>query len=86
MKMSHFLAFAMTAAAVAPAYAAKEPTSPVDPDKKICRKQETTGSIMTKRICHTKAEWAQIDKVNGQDAERALSKRRTGSNGAASTE
>ncbi len=41
-----------TAAAPAPAAA---------PEKKVCRRDVATGSIMTKRTCRTKAEWAQID-------------------------
>jgi hypothetical protein len=37
-------------------------------EKKICRSLEVTGSIMPKRTCHTKAEWAQIDATNAADA------------------
>jgi len=44
----------------APAEAPKE--------KKLCRSLEVTGSIMPKRSCHTKAEWAQIDATNAADA------------------
>jgi hypothetical protein len=37
-------------------------------EKKLCRSLEVTGSIMPKRTCHTKAEWAQIDAANAADA------------------
>jgi hypothetical protein len=36
-------------------------------EKKLCRSLEVTGSIMPKRTCHTKAEWAQIDAANAAD-------------------
>ncbi|NIJ21944.1 hypothetical protein FHS95_003655 [Sphingomonas naasensis] len=29
-------------------------------EKKICRAMPQTGSIMTKRECHTRGEWAEI--------------------------
>jgi len=53
------------------------PAAPVK-EKKICRPVAVTGSIMTKRQCHSAAEWSQIDGVNGDDAKRALDRRRTG--------
>ena len=31
------------------------------PDKKICRSQVATGSMMSRKICHTHTEWAAID-------------------------
>jgi hypothetical protein len=32
-------------------------------DKKICRRDNTgTGSIMAKRVCHTKSEWDQLSQ------------------------
>ena len=37
----------------------------VDPNKKVCRTVDTTGSIMMgTRVCHTKAEWATLDEHN----------------------
>jgi hypothetical protein len=49
-------------------------------EKKICRRAEpATGSMMGgKRVCHTKAEWAQIDAQNQANTDRALNRRRTG--------
>ena len=34
-----------------------------DPDKKICRNETTTGSIMGHRVCHTRAEWAAMGRT-----------------------
>jgi len=43
-------------------------------EKKICRRgPPATGSIMMSRpICHTKAEWAKIDEQNERDTHRVL--------------
>jgi len=30
-------------------------------DKPVCRREEETGSVVAKRVCHTKAEWAAMD-------------------------
>ncbi|MBB5713639.1 hypothetical protein [Sphingomonas aerophila] len=52
-------------------------------DKKICRREPVLGSIMPKRTCHTKSEWASIDAANSAAASDALS-RRNGRMGAGS--
>jgi hypothetical protein len=46
----------------APAFAfqAADPATQPAAEKKICRSVAKTGSIMNKRECHTKAEWAEI--------------------------
>lgn len=33
---------------------------PAVKEKKLCRTEDDTGSIVPKRICHTKAEWEAI--------------------------
>ena len=33
-------------------------------EKKICRTEETTGSMMPHRTCYTKAQWVTIDGQN----------------------
>ena len=38
-------------------------------EKKICRLDTATGSIVPKRVCHTRLEWNEIDKRNARDAE-----------------
>jgi hypothetical protein len=56
--------------------AAQAPAAPAQPtEKPICRREVPLGSNMTRKICHTKAEWAQIDAANAGNSERALSQR-----------
>lgn len=45
------------------------PTPPPVKEKKVCREEENTGSMMRSRTCHTKAEWAQIDEANRRAAD-----------------
>jgi hypothetical protein len=50
------------AALLAAAPATDGPAAPAAPaapvkEKKICRSEEVTGSIMPKRVCRTQAEW-----------------------------
>ena len=33
---------------------------PAVKEKKVCRTEDDTGSIVPKRVCHTKAEWEAI--------------------------
>lgn len=39
-------------------------------DKKICRNESVTGSIMSRRVCHTKAEWEALEAKGKADLER----------------
>lgn len=48
----------MVQAIPVPATAAAPPA-----EKKLCRSQVSTGSIMGRRVCHTRAEWAAIDRA-----------------------
>lgn len=76
--MRRLVSFALIAIAT-PAAAQQEAPATSKPaaEKKVCRPIQTTGSMMAKRVCHSKAEWASIDATNGQNADRALSQRRT---------
>jgi len=47
-------------------------------EKKVCRSEETTGSMMPTRVCHTKSEWTQIDAANARTADQFNTFRRTG--------
>ncbi|MEO5493784.1 MAG: hypothetical protein ABIR08_07130 [Sphingomonas sp.] len=51
-----------------PAMALAKDSKPADPAKKTCRELEATGSLFTKRVCHTAAEWAVIDEQNRKGA------------------
>ena len=55
-------------AQAAPAPATEKPVK----EKKICRQEDVTGSIMMARTCHTKEEWAQIDAENARHAQHVL--------------
>ena len=53
---------------------------PAQPAKQVCRRYNTTGSIMPgKRVCHTVAEWRKIDE--GSDADTWRNRPLTPSNG-----
>lgn len=58
-----FVSLVALLALSAPAIAQEAPAAASKPkeEKKICRMVDATGSILGgKRVCHTKAEWAQI--------------------------
>ncbi len=66
MTMLLLLAFAAQTAAPAP---------PPPPEKKVCRREVATGSIMPKRTCRTQGDWTQIDAATRAAAERDLDER-----------
>ncbi len=39
-------------------------------EKKICRSDTGTGSIMAKKTCHTKAEWDQLAQAATKNLDR----------------
>jgi hypothetical protein len=47
-----------TSVAAAPAKAA----AANEDDKVVCKSEQVTGSHFSTRVCHTKHEWAQIEK------------------------
>jgi hypothetical protein len=47
-----------------------------DPDAKICRIEDVTGSHFTTKTCHTRREWAAVDDDNAADKERIFRMRR----------
>lgn len=55
-------------------------------EKKICRKAQSTGSIMTRRVCHTQAEWDSISAQGQADLDRTRSMERSRSMVGASRE
>ena len=46
------------------------PAAPAAKEKKICRNSVNTGSIMKTRICHTQAEWKEIEQRNARSNEQ----------------
>ena len=80
------VALAFLAASAAPADASAQPTpAPAVKkvkEKKICRREAQTGSILGgTSVCHTKADWAKIDAANGRNADDALARSRSLQNG-----
>ena len=67
-------AFGYASAAMAEPQAAPPPATPQAPaaQKKICRTDPSTGSILPRRTCRTAVEWQQWDAANRKalDAER----------------
>lgn len=55
---------AVIAAATAPT--STPVTSPPVKEKPICEREAPTGSLIAKRVCHTKAEWNALHNA-GQD-------------------
>ncbi len=71
-----FLTGTAVQAQTAPADAAPAaaPAKPVK-EKRICRAEEDTSSIVAKRICHTKAEWSAIDGAQQNSVDAAALQR-----------
>jgi hypothetical protein len=82
MKISHMFLIAATIIGIqSSASADNNAVTPADGNKKMCRRIETTGSIMpAKRVCRTKSEWAQIDQTNGNNVGRTMTNIRRGGN------
>ena len=50
-----------------------------DAKRKVCRRVETTGSIMRETICRTQDQWAAEEKASGDNAEQMRNSQRNGS-------
>lgn len=59
--------------ATPPAPAATAPS-----EKKVCRREDSLGTILSKRVCRTAAEWSAIDTQNARNAERFGANRNNG--------
>jgi invasion protein IalB len=47
-----------------------------DPNEVVCEKQEETGSrLVSKRVCMTRAQWAEQRRLNRQDIEKMQTQR-----------
>jgi predicted lipoprotein len=54
-----------------PAPAAAAEATDSDANKEICKAQTSTGSrLAKKKVCRTKAEWDEINRIQRQDAEQ----------------
>ncbi|MBT2187544.1 hypothetical protein [Sphingobium nicotianae] len=60
-----------------PSLSAEDQAQPAPKEeKKVCRREEVSGSIVPKRTCHTKAEWEAIDKAVDAYTNGAIDRRR----------
>jgi len=48
-----------------------------DGEKMICKREVATGSIMSRRICHTRAEWKAIEDQGKADIDRTRAMERS---------
>lgn len=55
-----------------------QPTAQKKP-RKVCRRVETTGSIMRETICRTEQQWTAEEKASQDNAERMRDTQRSGS-------
>jgi hypothetical protein len=65
--MLHIAIAALAVIAPGQAQTSDPANPPPHKEKKICRSEDVTGSIMPRRTCHTAEEWQQIDKSRGVD-------------------
>ncbi|MGN6620693.1 MAG: hypothetical protein ACTHKR_06490 [Sphingomonas sp.] len=71
--MRVMMTIAITALLTSPAVAGQQDKDAKPPkEKKICRSEQTTGSYLPKRTCHTAEEWKAIDGTNADDARATL--------------
>jgi hypothetical protein len=80
-----YVTAALLAATVSPAIAQTATTSPSqpatarpgqDPNEIVCQRQEVVGSrLSTKKICMSRAEWADRQLQDRQELERAQTRR-----------
>jgi hypothetical protein len=46
--------------------------APLDPNEKVCEKLSVVGSrLATRRVCATRAEWAESRKLDREETEKA---------------
>lgn len=73
MKLSSFV-FALLAGSLSFAAAAAPSETAAPKEKKICRVTEDLGSILPRRSCRTRTDWAKIDaeqaKITERDSDR----------------
>ena len=60
----------------AAAQSASKERKPADPNEVVCEKQTVVGSrLATKRICQTRAQWAEQRRLDRQDLDKAQQSR-----------
>ena len=72
MRFTPLFALAALSLAASPAFAGEK--KPVDPNKKVCRRLQVTGSNLHAFECHTNAQWGAIDAANSDGARQTLNR------------
>jgi len=70
------IAFVISGVLAAALQAAPAPPPAPVVEKPVCRRETPTGSIMSRRVCHTKAVWDAIDVANAAATDAAMDGRR----------
>lgn len=76
MRFIPLLACAAISLVVSPALAGEK--KPVDPNKKVCRRIQVTGSNLHAFECHTNAQWEAIEEASQDAARQTLNRQRGG--------
>lgn len=72
MHIQFRVAAALMVVATCPVSALAQET-PKD-EKRICRPETSTGSVLPKRICKTRGEWAASARKNAETAQNSMGK------------
>ncbi len=76
MRKAVFVALAAAVASTAASAAPADKRKPADPNEVVCEKQTVVGSrLATKRICMTRAQWAEQRRLDRQDLDKAQQSR-----------
>jgi hypothetical protein len=76
MRFASLLALAAISLVASPSLAGEK--KPVDPNKKVCRRQQVTGSNLHAFECHTNAQWDAIDAASADAARQTLNRQNGG--------
>jgi len=76
MRFAPLFVLAAISLVASPALAGEK--KPVDPNKKVCRRQMVTGSNLHSFECHTNAQWTAIDAANNDAARQTLNRQNGG--------
>jgi hypothetical protein len=64
--------FAAPTPQTTPSTAGAAPSKQVDPNEMVCERQQEPGSrLAAAKVCHTRAEWADLKAQDRQDLEKA---------------
>jgi hypothetical protein len=79
MRLSHLATTAVLSTLILATPVIAKDKKPQDPDKRVCRSEVPTGSLMGKSVCHTVAQWSAIDHQNEANTDTMMGSQRTAS-------